>query len=60
MRGDPKLACEAFLRAFRHNPRLSRALVYALLSGVRETLGPRVSDALYRSAKAITRGSSHA
>jgi hypothetical protein len=44
----------------RHKRRRARALVYALLSGVRETFGPRVSDAAYRSARAIRRDSTHA
>jgi hypothetical protein len=37
-----------------------RALAYAGLASVRAALGTRVADALYRSAKAISRSSSNA
>jgi glycosyltransferase involved in cell wall biosynthesis len=60
LRGDPGLARAAFLRAFRHDNRQVRALAYAGLASVRAALGTRVADALYRSAKAISRSSSNA
>jgi glycosyltransferase involved in cell wall biosynthesis len=54
LKGDARLARSAFLRAFRHDSRQIRALAYAGLASVRSALGGRVSDALYRSAKALS------
>jgi glycosyltransferase involved in cell wall biosynthesis len=58
LKGDPRLACAAFLRAFRHDRRMLRALAYAGLASARSALGERVSALLYRSAKAISTRSS--
>jgi glycosyltransferase involved in cell wall biosynthesis len=58
LKGDVRLARAAFLRAFRHDARHVRALVYAGLAGVRSALGARIAHALYRSAKAISNRSS--
>jgi glycosyltransferase involved in cell wall biosynthesis len=58
LKGDPRLARAAFLRAFRHDRRMLRALAYAGLASARSALGERVSAVLYRSAKAIISRSS--
>jgi glycosyltransferase involved in cell wall biosynthesis len=58
LKGDARLARSAFVRALTHNSHHTRALVYAALASVRTALGPRVSDALYRAAKAISSRSS--
>jgi GT2 family glycosyltransferase len=61
LKGDAKLARQAFLRALRHHSRRrSRVLIYALLASVREAFGARLSGALYRSAKALVKGNTSA
>jgi glycosyltransferase involved in cell wall biosynthesis len=54
LKGDARLARAAFLRAFRHDNRQVKALLYAGLASVRSALGTRVADALHRSARALS------